>query len=66
MILGSLYVTIGAVIIGVPVGVLTATYLSKFANKRLYKFLKPSVNLMAGIPSIVYGFFCFNCVSSSN
>ncbi len=62
MILGSLYVTIGAVIIGVPVGVLTATYLSKFANKRLYKFLKPSVNLMAGIPSIVYGFFALTAL----
>lgn len=57
MILGSLYITLGAIIIGVPIGVLTATYLARFSNKRLYKFLKPSINLMAGIPSIVYGFF---------
>lgn len=57
MILGSLYITIGAMIIGIPIGVLTATYLAKFANKRLYRFLKPSINLMAGIPFIVYGFF---------
>lgn len=57
MILGSLYVTIGAIIIGVPIGIMTATYLSKFCNKRAYRILKPCVNLMAGIPSIVYGFF---------
>lgn len=57
MILGSIYVTIGAIIIGVPIGVLTAVYLSKFCNNKLYKLLKPGINLMAGIPSIVYGFF---------
>lgn len=57
MIMGSVYVTLGAVIIGVPIGVLTAVYLAKFASKKIYKFLKPSINLMAGIPSIVYGFF---------
>jgi phosphate transport system permease protein len=57
MILGSLYITLGAIVIGVPVGVLTATYLAKFSSKKLYNFLKPSINLMAGIPSIVYGFF---------
>lgn len=57
MILGSIYVTIGAIIIGVPIGILTAVYLSKFCNVKIYKFLKPGVNLMAGIPSIVYGFF---------
>lgn len=57
MILGSIYVTIGAIIIGVPIGILTATYLAKFCDKKIYRFLKPSINLMAGIPSIVYGFF---------
>lgn len=57
MILGSIYLTIGAVIIGVPIGILTATYLAKFASKRVYRILKPAINLMAGIPSIVYGFF---------
>lgn len=57
MILGSIYVTFGAIIIGVPIGVLTATYLAKFCNKKIYKFLKSSINLMAGIPSIIYGFF---------
>ena len=62
MIMGSLYVTAGGVIIGVPIGILTATYLSKFCNKKLYKILKPSINLMAGIPSIVYGFFTLTAI----
>ena len=57
MILGSLYVTAGAIIIGVPIGILTAIYLAKFCTKGLYRYLKPAVNLMGGIPSIVYGFF---------
>lgn len=62
MIMGSVYVTIGAVVLGVPIGILTATYLSKFCNRKLYKFLKPCVNLMAGIPSIVYGFFALTLI----
>lgn len=57
MILGSLYVTGGAILLGVPIGILTAIYLAKFCPERYHKYLKPAVNLMAGIPSIVYGFF---------
>lgn len=56
-ILGSIYVTAGALIIGVPIGLLTAIYLAKFCPVRLYKVIKPFINLMAGIPSVVYGFF---------
>lgn len=57
MIVGSLCVTFGAVIIGVPIGVLTAIYLSRFCPKKLHRILEPLVQLMAGIPSIIYGFF---------
>lgn len=57
MILGSLYVTLGALAIGVPVGVLTAVYLARFCPARLYRLVKPAVELMAGIPSVIYGFF---------
>ena len=57
MILGSLYVTAGALVLGVPIGVLTAIFLSRFASKRMVKLLKPAVQLLAGIPSVVYGFF---------
>ncbi len=57
MIIGSLYVTGGALVIGVPVGILMAVFLSRFCPKKLYRMLKPIVDLLAGIPSIVYGFF---------
>ena len=57
MIVGSIYVTAGAIIIGVPIGILCAVFLAEFCPKKLYKILKPAVELMAGIPSIVYGFF---------
>lgn len=57
MILGSVYVTAGALIIGVPAGLLTAVFLSRFASKRLAKLVRPAVSLLAGIPSVVFGFF---------
>ncbi|MDD6313250.1 MAG: phosphate ABC transporter permease subunit PstC [Firmicutes bacterium] len=57
MIIGSLYVTAGAVIIGVPIGILTAVFLADFCPKPIYKIVKPAINLLAGIPSVVYGFF---------
>lgn len=57
MILGSIYVTAGALVIGVPIGLLTAVYLAKFCPQKVYKVLKPAVELLAGIPSVVYGFF---------
>ena len=57
MIVGSLYVTVGAIVVGVPIGLLTAIFMAKFCPEKLYKVLKPAVELLAGIPSIVYGFF---------
>ena len=57
MIVGSVYVTIGSILVGVPIGVLTAVFMAFYCPDRLYKILKPAVNLMAGIPSIIYGFF---------
>lgn len=57
MIVGSIYVTAGALIVGVPVGLLTAMYLSFFASERIKKILLPAIQLLAGIPSVVYGFF---------
>ncbi len=56
-ILGSIYVTAGSIIVGVPIGILTAVYMAKFCSKKMYKVIKPAINLLAGIPSIVYGFF---------
>ncbi|GEL66803.1 phosphate ABC transporter permease protein [Marinilactibacillus psychrotolerans] len=57
MIIGSIYVTLGAAVVGVPIGVMTAIFMADFCPPFLYKILKPAVNLMAAIPSIVYGFF---------
>ena len=57
MILGSIYVTGGALIIGVPIGILMSIFMARFCPDRLHKVLKPIVDLLAGIPSIVYGFF---------
>ncbi|HBR30158.1 MAG TPA: phosphate ABC transporter permease subunit PstC [Firmicutes bacterium] len=57
MILGSIYVTAGAVLIGVPIGLLTAIFMAWYCPDKLYRILKPAINLLAGIPSVVYGFF---------
>ncbi len=57
MIIGSILVTGIAVIIGVPIGILCAVFMSHYCPKKLYRFVKPAINLLAGIPSIVYGFF---------
>lgn len=57
MIVGSIYVTAGAIVVGVPTGLLCAIFLSRFANGKIAAVLKPGVELLAGIPSVVYGFF---------
>lgn len=57
MIIASIIVTAGAILIGVPAGLLCAIFLARFCPPRLYKILKPAAELLAGIPSIVYGFF---------
>ena len=57
MIVGSLYITAGAIIVGVPIGLLTAIFMAFYCPKRIYGILKPCTELLAGIPSIVYGFF---------
>ena len=57
MILGSIYVTGGALLIGVPIGILMSIFMARFCPEKLYRILKPIVDLLAGIPSIVYGFF---------
>ena len=57
MIVGSIYVTAGAIIIGVPVGIMTSIFLTYYCPKKIYKPLKAATELLAGIPSVVYGFF---------
>ncbi|WP_369282832.1 phosphate ABC transporter permease subunit PstC [Oscillibacter sp. GMB15532] len=57
MILGSIYVTAGAVAIGVPIGIFTAVFMARICPRPIYRVLKPAVDLLAGIPSVIYGFF---------
>lgn len=57
MIVGSLYVTAGAILFGVPIGILTSVFMAYYCPKAIYKPLKTATELLAGIPSVVYGFF---------
>lgn len=57
MIVGSIYVTAGAILVGVPIGILTSVFMAKYCPKRIYPVLKSATELLAGIPSVIYGFF---------
>ena len=57
MIIGSIYVTAGAIIFGVPIGILTSVFMAMYCPKKIYRPLKAATELLAGIPSVVYGFF---------
>jgi phosphate transport system permease protein len=57
MIVGSVYVTIGALVIGVPLGVMGAIFIAEIAPPKAAKFIRPAIELLAGIPSVVYGFY---------
>jgi phosphate transport system permease protein len=54
---GTLYVSFVALLVAVPIGLLIAIYLSEYASKRLRTFAKPAIEILAGIPTIVYGLF---------
>ena len=55
MIIGSIYVTAGAVVIGVPIGILTAVFITEVSNKKIAAIVQPAVELLAAIPSVIYG-----------
>ena len=57
MIIGSIYVTAGAILFGVPIGILTSVFMAMYCPKKIYRPLKAATELLAGIPSVVYGFF---------
>lgn len=63
-IIGSLYVTFGALILAVPVGLLTAIFMAEVAGKRAAEFMRTVIQLLAGIPSVIYGFFGVIVVST--
>ncbi len=57
LILGTIWVSLGAILLALPLGLMVAIYLSEIASKRMKQFVKPLIELLAGIPSVVYGFF---------
>lgn len=57
LIVGSMYVTLLALVIGVPLGVGCAVFMAEIASETICKIIRPAINLLAGIPSVVYGFF---------
>ena len=57
MIVASIYVTAGAILIGVPIALFTSVFMARYCPKKIYRPLKSGIELMAGVPSIVYGFF---------
>lgn len=61
LILASICGTVGAIIIGVPIGILTAVFLTEIARPRVAKIIHPAIELLAGIPSVVYGFIWYAC-----
>ncbi len=63
LISGTLIVTVIAAVIALPLGLFSAVYLSQYAHRSLRKILKPVLELLAGIPSIVYGFFALNSIT---
>ncbi len=56
-IIGSIYVTLGALILAVPIGIMTAVFMAEIADKRIVEVMRSVVQLLAGIPSVIYGFF---------
>lgn len=60
LIWGTLIITVGSAIIAIPLGTLTAIYLSEYASPRVRSILKPTLEILAGIPTIVYGFFAIS------
>ncbi|OUJ18997.1 ABC-type phosphate transport system permease component [Methanonatronarchaeum thermophilum] len=63
LLAGTIMITVGAAIVAIPLGVATAVYLSEYADKRLRKIIKPILEVLAGIPTIVYGFFALTFIT---
>lgn len=63
LVAGTIISSIIAMIVAAPIGLMTAIYLSEYASEKVSKFIKPLLEVLAGIPSIVYGFFAFTFVT---
>ncbi len=63
LVMGTLIITLTSAVISIPIGLFTAIYLSEYANKRLRKIIKPILEVLAGIPSIVFGYFALTLIT---
>src|SRR5699024_7590931 len=63
LINGTLLVTVGAAVVAIPLGLFSAIYLSEYAHDKVRRILKPVLEILAGIPTVVYGFFAFTFVT---
>ncbi len=63
LIWGTMVITVGSALIAIPVGTLTAIYLSEYAQPRIRKTVKPTLEILAGVPTIVYGFFALSFIT---
>lgn len=63
MIVGTIYVTAGALLIAIPIGLLTAIFMAYYCPMKVYKPLKLLMNILTGIPSVIYGFFGLEVIS---
>ncbi|TYL39352.1 phosphate ABC transporter permease subunit PstC [Natronococcus pandeyae] len=63
LVWGTLVVTVGSALVAIPVGTLTAIYLSEYADESVRRTLKPILEILAGIPTIVYGFFALSFIT---
>lgn len=63
LVSGTFLIVLFSSIISIPIGLLSAVYLSEYSNKKIRKIIKPIIEILAGIPSIVYGFFALNIIT---
>lgn len=63
LVMGTLIITLVSAVISIPIGLFTAIYLSEYANKRVRKVIKPILEVLAGIPSIVFGYFALTLIT---
>jgi phosphate transport system permease protein len=63
LLAGSLQVAAGSAVVALPIGLLTAIYLSEYAGEALRKVLKPALEVLAGIPTVVYGYFALTYIT---
>lgn len=63
LLLGTMHIVVGSCLIAIPIGVITALYLSEYASNRTRQFIKPALEILAGIPTVVYGYFALTFVT---